>query len=479
MSPGQSGSPASHGDATSLAEAVRHGEVTATALMQASIERAEADRFGSVCHLDADMGLQTARRFDDRLMERNPQALSAPFAGLPFLAKDLGSGAMGLPVHAGSGALKSRALQTSRDSALFRRFRQAGLLPFGVTTVPEFGLALTSEPPGGPIARNPWNTSYSPGGSSGGAAAAVAAGIVAIAHATDAAGSIRVPAACCGLVGLKPSRGLISGAPDFNNHLMGMTGELVLARSVRDVQTALLAVSGYARGPYGEVAMSGIPVRGARVGLVETAPGGLAEEQAETLRQVRPQLVELGHAVIDLDLESLDELAARSDRIIRTLLSVSLANWLDVLEISEREVSPIAAAVAREGRAVPATTLFEASVEAARIAHRCWQLFDGVDAVVLPMLAGPPPAIGSMPTDRDDPDALWHQMAEIAPRVALANVAGLPALSLPRGRDRSDLPLAIQLIGPIGADLLLLHIAGHLETVQPPHFPFAIAGAEQ
>ena len=478
MSPGQSGSSASRGDATALAEAVRHGEVTALALMEASLERARSDPFGSICHLDADMGLEDARRFDESLAGRDPQALNAPFAGIPFLAKDLGNGARGLPVHAGSGALKARGLRTDKDSLLFQRFRQAGLLPFGVTTSPEFGLALTSEPPGGPVARNPWNPDLSPGGSSGGAAAAVASGIVALAHATDAAGSIRVPAACCGLVGLKPSRGLISNAPDFHNHLMGITGELVLARSVRDVLAALLAMSGRARGPNGDVVMSGVPVRGTSIGLVETAPGDLPEAQTGALRAVRPHLLELGHTPVDLNSTRLDRLAAQADELVRLLLSVSLAHWLDALDIGDDEVSPVAAAVAREGRALPATALFECSAQCARLAHQCWTLFDAVDAVIMPMLAGPPPAVGSMPTDRMDPDALWQQMARIAPRAALANVAGLPAISLPRGLDETGLPVAIQLIGPIGADLLLLDIAGHLETSQPPSFPFAIAGSD-
>lgn len=478
MSPGQSGSSASHGDATALAEAVRHGEVTALALMEASLERAQSDPFGSICHLDAEMGLEDARRFDRDLANRDTPALNAPFAGIPFLAKDLGNGARGLPVHAGSRALKSRDLQTEKDSLLFQRFRQAGLLPFGVTTSPEFGLALTSEPPHGPTARNPWNSDYSPGGSSGGAAAAVASGVVALAHATDAAGSIRVPAACCGLVGLKPSRGLISNAPEFYNHLMGITGELVLARSVRDVLAALLAVSGQARGPSGDVVMSGVPVRGARIGLVETAPDGLSEAQAETVRAVRPQLVELGHTVVDVKPTRLDRLAAQADELVRMLLSVSLAHWLDALNIGDDEVSPIAAAVAREGRILPATALFEFSVQSAQLAHQCWTLFDTVDAVVMPMLAGPPPTVGSMPIDRTEPDALWRQMAEIAPRAAVANVAGLPAISLPRGLDQDGLPLAIQLIGPIGADLLLLDIAGHLEAIQPATFPFELAGAD-
>lgn len=477
MSPGQSGASAPLVDATALAEAVRHGETSAEALMQASIERAKSDTFGSICHLDAKMGLEAARQFDKSLKDPGTRVRNAAFAGVPFLAKDLGNSARGLPVFAGSQALKKRIEPAEHDSVIFQRLRQAGLLPFGVTTSPEFGLALTSEPPGGPVARNPWNADYSPGGSSGGSAAAVASGIVALAHATDAAGSIRVPAACCGLVGLKPSRGLTSNAPDFNNHLMGIVAELVLARSVRDVRTALMAVSGHTMGPYGEVSLSGVPVRGVRIGIVDTAATGLGDEQAEAIRTVGPLLEEHGFTIVDVDPDVLDRLAKAADAIVRTVLSVSLANWLDAFDISDEEISPIAAAAAGEGRSLPATALFAADTEAARIARGLWQQFENLDAIILPVLAGPPPRVGEMPVERTDTDALWRQMAEIAPRAALANAAGIPALSLPRGLDSAGLPLSVQLIGPIGADLLLLDIAAHLEAGAPWHYPADIAGA--
>ncbi|MEX3011435.1 amidase [Hoeflea sp. TYP-13] len=476
MSPAHGNGAAPLPDATALAEAVRHGETSAMALMQASIERAKADPYGAVCHLDVQMGLDAARQFDKRLAGGEQEARNAPFAGVPFLAKDLSNAARGLPVHAGSKALAKRVRPADEDSLIFKRFRQAGLLPFGVTTTPEFGLALTSEPPAGPLARNPWNPDYSPGGSSGGAAGAVASGIVAIAHASDAAGSIRVPAACCGIFGLKPSRGLTSNAPEFGNHLMGITGELVLARSVRDIRAALVAVSGHTMGPYGEVNLSGVPVKGMRIGIVDTAPR-TGKEQAEAVRSIIPLLKDQGHTIVDVDLTALDELAAASDGIVRTILSVSLACWLDSLEIADDEISPVTAAAARDGRALNACDLYSAEANAARIAHGCWKLFEDMDAIAMPMLSGPPPKIGSMPSDRTDTDTLWDQMATIAPRTALANAAGIPALSLPRGLDKSGLPLSVQLIGPIGADLLLLDIAQHLETGPHWHFPADIAGA--
>ncbi|MCY6383627.1 amidase [Hoeflea prorocentri] len=476
MSFDQSGATAPLSDATALAEAVRHGELSATALMEASIERAQSDPFGCICHLNIQMGRNAAAAFDKRLAEGDPAAVNAPFAGLPFLAKDLGNGAKGLPVYAGSKALAKRLGPEEHDSLTFERFRQAGLLPYGVTTTPEFGLALTSEPPGGPVARNPWNTEYSPGGSSGGAAAAVASGIVAMAHATDAAGSIRIPAACCGLVGLKPSRGLTSNAPDFGNHLMGITGDLVLARSVRDVRLALVAISGHTMGPYGELSLSGVPVKGLNLGLVDKMKWPLAGDQAEAVRAAASRLEERGHTIVDLCEDTLDTLAETADRIVRTMLSVALAGWFDALSIAEDEVTPIAAAVAQEGRGLPATDLFQAEADAAGLAYACWKLFDGIDAIIMPTLAGPPPKVGAMSLDKTDTNTFWDQMTSIAPRAALANAAGLPALSLPHGRSTSGLPLSLQLVGPIGSDLLLLDIARELEVASRWTYPADIAG---
>ena len=464
-------------DATGLAEAVRHGAVSAHTVMEASIERAQADPLGAICHLDAEMGLAAAAAFDKRLAANDPAARNAPFAGIPFLAKDLGNMATGLPVYAGSNALKKRVRPAERDSLLFDRFRGAGLLPFGTTATPEFGLSLTCEPSGGPPARNPWNLDMSPGGSSGGAAAAVASGIVALAHATDAAGSIRVPAACCGLVGLKPSRGLTSNAPGFANHLMGITGELVLARSVRDVRAALVAVAGHTMGPYGDITLAGVPVRGLRIALVDSAPAAVGAEQAEAVRSLAPLLEAHGHTIVDIDEGELDNLAERSTAAVRTILSVSQADWLDALAISDGEVSPLAAAIAEEGRRMTATALFAADNDAARIAHGCWRMFNEADVIAMPMLGQQPPTIGAMATDHSDIDLAWDRMTRTAPRATLANASGIPAISVPRGLDRNGLPLAAQLIGPTGADLLLLDIAQQIETAAPWPYRMPVAGA--
>jgi amidase len=205
--------------------------------------------------------------------------------------KDLGARAAGLPTIAGARYFARHAVPATTDSDLVARLRRAGVVIFGKTTVPEMGLNLASEPVIGPIARNPWDPQRGAGGSSGGAAAAVAAGIVPLAHATDAGGSIRVPAAPCGVVGLKPSRGLIPQGPDFDNLLMGLASELVVSRTVRDSAAMLDACAGTPRGPYAAPAppLTGTalaaldrPLLRLRIGLVEAGPASspITEERS-------------------------------------------------------------------------------------------------------------------------------------------------------------------------------------------------------
>jgi amidase len=231
-------------DASALADQIRTGKTTAREAVERALERAQNHaELGAVRFMDAALALRQADAIDVGLLRRRHQFFRLPFVGVPFLMKDLGAEAEGLPLTCGS-ALLAGAVRAIGDSDLGRRFRGAGLNPFGVTTSPEFGLSLASEPRVGPLARNPLDRDRTPGGSSGGAAAAVAAGIVAIAHATDAGGSIRVPAACCGLIGLKPTRGATPGGPRFDNYLGGLAVEFVVARSLRDAAVALGSVAG-------------------------------------------------------------------------------------------------------------------------------------------------------------------------------------------------------------------------------------------
>ncbi len=447
-------------DATALAAAIATGQVSAHEVMAASLAACDAQaRLGAVVHLDEDLAHAGAKA-----AEAMPPDRRGPFHGVPFLVKDLGGFAAGLPTAAGSAAIRAQAATPDADSDLLVGLRQSGLIPFGLTATPPFGLSLSCEPKDLPPARNPWHPDLTPGGSSGGAAAAVAGGLVALAHATDAAGSIRVPAACCGLTGLKPSRGAVPGGPDFSNHLMGIASELVLARSVRDARTAFNAVR---RSPP-PTPLAGQP----RIALA--LPERCDPAQQMAAQAASAALRDAGCTVQGIPAP--DQWGAEAHAIARTILSVSLAEWLDALQIDDAAVPPLAAAVAAEGRATPATALFAATRQMARLSDDCQKLFAGADVVLMPVLATTPPPVGAFDLSGADPTSHFAQMEGFAPNATLANVAGLPALALPFGLS-DGLPLGVQLIGPRGGDDAVLDLGALIEARAPAlAFPFPIAG---
>lgn len=454
------------GDALALASAISTGRLTATDAMASAIAAAENDRFGAVSLLLPELGFAAASAIDA------DGPTTKPFAGVPTLAKNLGGPFVGIPIRAGSAAVPGDA---AADSELARRFRAAGFCYFGSTTVPEFGLSLGCEPAIGPMTRNPLAPDRIAGGSSGGAAAAVASGIVAIAHATDAGGSIRVPAACCGVVGLKPSRGAMPGGPGFGNHLGGIASELAVCRSVRDAGAVFDALSGEVRGPYPDVA----PIEGAgslRIGvLAQFGPAHPIDEARElAVIDAAHALEAEGHRVVPLDWAHFDALVADSARVFDHFVSVNLA--LGFVAGVPDTIEPLTRAVIERGRAIPAVALWETHQRSVLVSHQLWRLFDDLDVIITPMLAGPPPLLGHFATDHGDVDAHFGKMTAFAPFAALANVSGFPALTLPFGADALGLPLPIQLIAPFGAEKRLLALAARLETQARWTHRFPVAG---
>ncbi|MCB1444913.1 MAG: amidase [Rhizobiaceae bacterium] len=464
-------------DATALAEAIRVGSLSASEAMQASLQAAgDHEALGAIVHLDREMGESTARAMDrERALE--PQLfLKRPFGGVPTLAKDLGGPFAGLPVAAGSCLLPR--VPSDADSDLARRFRDAGFCPFGLTTSPEFGLSLASEPAIGPICRNPLDPSRTPGGSSGGAAAAVAAGIVAAAHATDAGGSIRVPAACCGLVGLKPGRGVMPAGPAFGNHLGGIASEFVVTRSVRDAVVAFAALRGRARGPYADAQPVTVDDTSLRIGILAdtgrthatTAERGGAAQAAAVALERR------GHTLSPLDWADFAGMVDVSGKVFGDIVSVNLAALFDLLDLDPEQAEPLTRAFVARGRAMSAAVLWESMNAGVRVSRDLWRIFDEVDVVVAPMLASAPLAIGAFPSDHGDAGRQIDRMTAFAPLAALANISGFPAIAIPFGMDAGGMPLPVQLIAPFGHEPLLLALAARLEAEGRWQHRFPVAG---
>lgn len=483
-------------DATALALAIRRGEVTAAAAMEAALRAAAAQPgLGAICHLEAELGRRAAQAFDSARRDGRARAgnegdigplrggtvtgagggrVVAPFGGVPTLAKDLGGPFAGLPVAAGS-ALLPRT-DPGAESDIAAAFRAAGLCAFGLSTSPEFGLSLASEPAIGPVCRNPLDPALSPGGSSGGAAAAVAAGIVALAHATDAGGSIRVPAAACGLVGLKPGRGSVSSGPGFGNHLGGIASELAICRSVRDAAAIFAACARPGPGPLPPVAFARPPEGPLRIGLLaETgAEHPTDPARAAAVEDAARALERRGHRLIPVTWPALAPLARESGAGFVATIAANLAALSRDLDLSR--VEPMTRAVAAMGSAMRAADLWAAQQRMLLVSRDLHTLFAGFDLLLTPMLATPPKPIGSFPTDHGDTALHFHRMAAFAPLATLANISGAPALTLPFGADGAGLPLPVQIMAPMGGEALILAIAALLEEEGRWTHPFPIAG---
>ncbi|QWK79384.1 amidase [Ochrobactrum sp. BTU1] len=455
-------------DATALANAIAKGVLTAREAMDAAIEAAQKWRpLGAIAYLDEELGRSNAAAFDHK----------AAFSGVPSLFKDLGGPCAGLPIRLGSRACADASRDL--DSELAARLRKAGLNFFGTTTVPEFGMALASEPIDGPLARHPFDESLSPAGSSGGAAAAVAAGIVSIAHATDAGGSIRVPAATCGLIGLKPSRGAMPAGPHFGNYLAGIASEFALCRSTRDAKTLFPLIAGKTESFLPDVAFApDTKLTSLRIGIVsgDLAKYPVTEESQQVVADAARFLETQGHTICTVNADALSSLIDASATAFDRIISANLASAIDAFSIDEAKLESLTRAVASRGRKMSAVELYAAMNGGVDTAYQLWQIFHNFDVMITPMLARGPQPIGSYAMDHDDVDGHWHKMNAFAPYAALANISGFPALSMPFGEDANGMPLAIQLIGRMGADNLLLNLGELMEEDHRWQHKFPVAG---
>jgi amidase len=461
-----------HLDLVTQAALVASGELAASELVDAAIERAERvnPHVNAIIHPRYDAARAEARR------------TAGPYAGVPIVVKDLGCTIAGEPHHQGVRALKAVGHRASVDSSMYRRLRSAGFVVIGRTNTPEWGCTITTEPLAYGPSRNPWNLDYSTGGSSGGSAAAVASGIVAAAHASDGGGSIRIPASECGLVGLKPSRGRVSKAPDVGESWMGSTTDGSVTRTVRDTAVMLDVLAGYETGdPYSAPPFArplvdevGADPGVLRVGVLDHPLLGAAghPECAAAVSETAALLASLGHHVDVSWPEAIGDpsFADHFRAIVATWTANDVNELAEILgrPVTDDDIEPDNAALAAIGRSVTGAQYVAAMLEVHRWCRRVlswWHPADGTpgfDLLLTPTIAVPPPPIGYL----SEPGK-GGRIFELLQYTAQFNVTGQPAISLPLHMSAEGLPVGVQLVAAHGREDLLIRVAAQLESAAP------------
>jgi amidase len=456
--------------ATELARLVKAGEVTSRELTEASFERIEAldPELNAFVHLDPDGALATADAIDP--------SDERPFAGVPIAIKDTAAVA-GMPYRLGSDMFGD--FVPPQDAFVVRRLRDAGFVLVGKTNLPEFGILPVTEPRRFGPTRNPWDTERTPGGSSGGAAAAVAAGMVPLAHGSDGGGSIRIPAACCGLVGLKPSRGRVSRGPEQGDDLLVQDG--VLTRTVAETAALLDVIAGYEPGdaswappppePFARTAARE-PGR-LRIG-VTTVPAidvaavdPLCERAA---RDAAALLESLGHEVEEIDPPWGGQKLLRPFTLVfgtPVALGIWFGSQATGREPSAELVEPLSWTIWEGVRERDPLDYLLARTRLTAASRPIVALWDEYDAVLTPSLAQRPVRIGEIDSCSDDPWEDFHRSGQFTPYTALFNVTGQPAISLPLFDGEDGLPVGVMLAGRPAGEGPLLSLAAQLEAASP------------
>ena len=458
--------------AVEVARTVRTGGRSAGDVAREALDRAErwGAALGAFAVLTPDLALAQAARVDAALRAGEPLG---PLAGVPCPIKDLAE-VDGVPFAGGSRAL--RGYVSTRTDAVARRLLDAGSVTIGKTATPEFGLPCYTEPEGAPPAVTPWDRSRGAGGSSGGAAAAVASGIVPIAHASDGGGSIRIPASSCGIVGFKPSRGLVPTGPERVPG-PGLVSDGVVSRTVGDTALALdVLTAGPADGetwrvvgPEGGFATASLRDPGRlRVGVL-TEPVISADAPVHPACRAAAEatarhLEALGHEV---DVVGVPFPAERWSAF-QAVWAVG-ALGVPLPEEAEPLLRPLTRWLREQGRRASGFEYARALADIQRLTHEVHAAWAGVDVVVTPTLAQPPAPVGSLRDDAD-PAADFAAQVDFTPWTSIANLTGRPSVSLPLHTAVVDgvvLPIGVMLTGRVGADARLLQLARRLEEAHP------------
>lgn len=457
-------------DATAQAEIVRKKEVKPVELVDAAIERIE--------RLNPRLNAVVTPMYEAAREAAQSDLPEGPFTGVPFLLKDLLAAYSGVPMTAGSRFMSN--FVPDHDSELVARCKRAGLIVVGKTNTPEYGILPTTEPKLLGAARNPWDTARTTGGSSGGSAAAVASGMVAMAHANDGGGSIRIPASCCGLFGLKPTRARNPLGPDFGDMFSGLIQEHAVTRSVRDSARLLDATSGpdigdpyYAPPPARPfIEEVGAAPGRLRIAFTTSSPTGVPihADCVNAVSDAAKLLTDLGHEVEEA-FPSFE-----GEKMIQSFMAIWSAGaaWIidgaaHVMEQkpAAEQFEPLTWALYQMGKQIDASSYLMAVQYVQGLSRQVAHFMTRYDAVLTPTLGEPPVALGTFDSPSDNPLAGMARAAMFVPFTPLCNMTGQPAMSVPLYWNDEGLPVGTHFIGRFGDEATLFRLASQLEEARP------------
>ena len=457
-------------DGLGLASLIAKGEVEAGAVLEAAIERLSNrdDRYRAV----------VIRMFEEARAQISAGLPQGPFRGVPFLLKDLHLAWPGVRLTNGSRLFEDSV--PDNESELVTRYRRAGLVVFGKTHSPEFGLTTSTESRVFGETANPWNVEHTSGGSSGGASAAVSAGYLPLANASDGGGSIRIPAACCGLFGMKPTRGRMPCGPTRGESWGGMSVVHAVTRSVRDSAALLDATAGpdlgapYAAQPPARPFLDEVSEAPGklRIAVQAEAWNGMAthDDCLDALAEAEDLCRSLGHEVVEAPF---DAGAEQLSRAAVTLLATDTLNAMteraDALgrPLVEEDVEPGTWAIAQFGAARSASDYARAVRTIHQIGRRLAAHMENYDVILSPTMATPPLPLGKLSLSNPDREEQGAATLASIGFTQLANAAGNPAMSVPLAWNEGGLPIGIQFLGRMNDEATLFRLAGQLEKAQP------------
>ncbi len=457
-------------DGVGWAALVESRQVHPTELLEEALRRAES--------LEPRLGAMALSMEPQARQQIARGETVGPLGGVPFVLKDLRALYAGTPTSSGSRFFAGSV--ADHDTEMVRRHRAGGLVIFGKTKTPELGCNLATEPRLGGPTRNPWDTTLIPGGSSGGAAALVAARVVPLAHATDGGGSIRIPAACCGLFGLKPTRGRNPAGPDQGEGWGGLSVEHAVTLTVRDSALLLDLTAGPDPGaPYYPPASSdpflsavGAPPGRLRIGFSLLTPRGhdLHPDSRRVVEETARLCEELGHIVEEASPRwSVTEAGAAYTTVVNANVARAVATRArqlgrrpgpDDLEAGIRER-------VRLGNRTDALQYLQALAVIHRVGREVAEFFETCHLWLTPTTASPPPPLGTFDTDSDDTHRFRTLVGRFSPFCSLANMTGQPAISVPLGQTSSGVPVGAHFLGRYADETTLLRLASQLEEARP------------